>query len=151
MPLVFRYEPNGTLYDDLVLRLGTREWRCDSYYLAIHRTIEPEREDEAKVRIELRRLLEQWREAVAGLTPGGAVFLPYDFSDQSTRFLCCRLRDERVEIVPGWSRMEGWRISPADIKAHLFGMPDFQADGPSISMTRQEILDGIDSSIQALV
>jgi len=58
------FEDNGRFHNDLVLRLGDQQWRCDSYYLLIDRGMLADREDAAKVRDVLRRLLEQWHSSV---------------------------------------------------------------------------------------
>ena len=84
LDLSLRYEDNGTAHDDLFLRFAGQTWPCDSYYFALDRKVRPDDESPAKVKMVLRKLLEQWLTATANLPDGSATFLPYDFSDQST-------------------------------------------------------------------
>lgn len=151
MALVLRYEPNGTMHDDVVLSDGPQEWRCDSYHMAIHDTMPSGREDVGKVRMVRHRLLQQWRHGIDHVEIGETVYLPFDFSDQCTAFLRCRRRDDRFGVVTGWSSIEGHCISPADIGEHVHRVPDFKPEGPGITMTRNELLDAIDESVNALL
>lgn len=71
----FRFEENGRFHDDLVLRLGDMEWRCDSYYLLIDDETHLGREDANKVRAVLRTLIEQRGLAVSALRDGDVCYL----------------------------------------------------------------------------
>jgi len=146
--LALTYEPNGTDHSDLVLRLGDREYRCDSYYLLLDNALLPGQEDEAKVRAVLRRLLEQWAVAVEGLRARDVVYLPFDFSDQCTCWLAVeRIDDASVSITPGWSLVEGWTFMPSEIGSHLRQLPDFKPDEEALRMDRAEVTAAIRSSI----
>src|SRR5215217_1727649 len=97
-----RFEDNGRSHDDLVLRIGDAEWRCDSYYLLLDQGMLPDQEDAEKVRRVLVRLIEQWRDAVGALADGEACFLPYDFSDQYTGWLHCEAAGPDLKVQRGW-------------------------------------------------
>jgi len=119
--------------------------------MAINDLVAPGRTDDAKVCMVLRRLLEQWREAIERVSPGETVYLPFDFSDQCTAFLRCRRSDERFDVVTGWSLIEGHCVSPVDFDEHVHRVPDFDAKGLAVAMTRHELLDGIDESMKTML
>ena len=149
MDLSLTYEPNGTDHADLVLRLGDREHRGDSYYFVLDRGLLPDQEDGAKIRAVLYRLLEQWTAAVEGLREREVVHLPFDFSDQCTGWLAVASIDEAsVSITSGWSDVEGWSFMPSEIGPHLRHLPDFRPDGDAVSMDRARLLAAIRASMQ---
>lgn len=138
-----RFEDNGRFHDDLVLRVGDREWRCDSYYLLIDNAMLPDREDPAKVRDVLRRLLDQWCSAVTGLRDGEACYLPYDFSDEYTGWLQCRTDGSLLRVQPGWAEVNGYAVLPSDVGALLRQVPGFRADGDPVTVEREAFLRSI--------
>ncbi len=89
MELSLRFEDNKTGHKDLILSFAGRVWVCDSYYLVIDSKLSPDQEDANKIRLVLRKLLEQWLSAVESIPADGSVYLPYDFSDQYTAWLRC--------------------------------------------------------------
>lgn len=137
----------GKGHEDLILRIDDRQWICDSYYLGLDGAMEPEQQTAEKARRVLRRLLEQWRDAIAG--PKSTFFLAFDFSDQSTSWLkCWRVGTEVIDIQPGWSRLEGWAFNPSESAAYIDGPPDFHPDGAPVSFTREELLDCVSRSME---
>ncbi|MFD0074029.1 hypothetical protein ACFVIY_16505 [Streptomyces sp. NPDC127166] len=118
-----RLDERGS-HDDLCLHLGAYSHTCDSYYLVI---------DEAPTASQslganLARLLEQWRDQVDELKgTGGTAYLPYDFSDQCTAWLCVTSADGReAEVSAGWSGVEGWSINPSNYVATAPKITDFK-------------------------
>ncbi|MFH9496223.1 hypothetical protein ACH4L9_12315 [Streptomyces globisporus] len=110
-------------HNDLRLRVGSYQHRCDSYYFAL---------DDAPtvpggLGLRLSRLLEQWNSQVAGLREGGGtVYLPYDFSDQCTAWLRVSSTDgQAAEVQAGWSLIEAWGIHPSDYLATAPAVTDF--------------------------
>ncbi|HEY3243624.1 MAG TPA: hypothetical protein VGM03_09755 [Phycisphaerae bacterium] len=142
-----RFIDNGRAHDDLVLRLGKREWICDSYYLMIDQGLLADRNDFQKVRIVLERLLQQWLNTVPELADAQTAYLPYDFSDQYTGWIRCRCSGESLEITPGSSMIEAWRILPSDIGQLLLDLPDFRSTDETIIMARNEFLQLITDSL----
>jgi hypothetical protein len=137
-------EENGTSHDDLVLRCGDRQWRCDSYYLAIDPGISREAEEgDNKTRLVLQRLTDQWTAAVKSLVDGGIAFLPYDLSDQCTAWLRCRAQGDLLEIHHGWSEIEGYSFLPSDVGPLLHEVPDFKADHDGFLIRRDVFLESI--------
>ncbi|MEV3950889.1 hypothetical protein ACIPJG_03200 [Streptomyces halstedii] len=111
-------------HDDLRLRMGRYEQRCDSYYFALDDSpIVP-----GGLGLRLSRLLEQWNSQVAGLGGGGGtVYLPYDFSDQCTAWLRVTSADgETAEVQAGWSLIEAWGIHPSDYRSTAPAVTDFE-------------------------
>lgn len=137
--------------EQLVLRLGDWVHACDEYYLALDRGIAPGDSSESKVRKVLARLLEQWRDLLAGAKDGGEVFLPFDFADQSTAWLRARVKAGAVVVLPGWSAVEGWSFFPSDITAHVHCLSDFQAQEgvEPITAPKAAWLREIDASLLA--
>jgi hypothetical protein len=149
--LSLRYEENGTAHDDLVLRFAGQTRVCDTYYFALDRSLRAEDESPDKVRAILRKLLEQWLIAATNLPDAGTAFLPYDFSDQYTGWLCCHRKGDKVAVSLGWDEVvQGWSIFPSAIGEHVSRLPSFKADGPAIELSRDDLLQAIrDSLIQA--
>jgi hypothetical protein len=126
----FSFDDNGRYHEDLVLQCGDRKWRCDSYYLLLDNALLPGQEDAAsKVRAVLRRLLDQWHAAVAGLADGETCYLPFDFSDQSTRWLRCRANGVMLRIQPGWADVEGYSFPPSEVGELLRKLTGFLSQG----------------------
>ncbi|MEO0600384.1 MAG: hypothetical protein AAF211_03055, partial [Myxococcota bacterium] len=92
------YEPNGTEHHDLVLRVGTWAHRSDSYYYALDHTEGRPSDPSAS----LRALLRGWLEEVEACPDQETIFLPHDFSDQSSGWLRAHLRGETFALVDGW-------------------------------------------------
>ena len=151
MSLLLSFEPNGTSHGDLLLRYGPYADRCDSYYMAIDSGIAAEREDEAKVRIVLEKLLLQWREVIEHTGNGEVAYLPYDFVDEYMGFLRCKPQDASVEIVSGTSvAIQGHSYEPTDCRRCMRDVVDFSPSEWRISMSQYELLTGIEDSIRAL-
>ncbi|AUG75806.1 hypothetical protein CFP65_0882 [Kitasatospora sp. MMS16-BH015] len=110
-------------HGDLLLRLGVYRHHCDSYYLALDES----REAGDDLVTSLTRLLGQWVTQLRGLTKGGgAVLLPYDFSDQCTAWLQVSSVDgDRAAVQAGWSLVEGWRIQPSNYATTAPEITDF--------------------------
>ncbi|MGP3753488.1 hypothetical protein [Streptomyces sp. IBSNAI001] len=110
-------------HDDLRLRIGSYQHRCDSYYFALDDSpIVP-----GGLGLRLSRLLDQWGLQVASLRDGGGTaYLPYDFSDQCTAWLRVTSADgEAAEVQAGWSLIEGWGIYPSDYLSAAPAVTDF--------------------------
>ena len=149
MDVSFTFEDNGTIHNDLVLRIGDSAWRCDSYYFAIEQYAGDDQEDAPKVRKILRALLEKWKSAIEGLANGATAYLPYDFSDQCTAWLACELIDGELLIRHGWGDVEGWAIMPSDPPPPSARPSGFRADAGPWKMSVDDFLKGIARSIEA--
>lgn len=147
MELSLQFEDNDTAHDDLVLRLAGQSFRCDSYYLALDSQLMPGQEDADKVRVVLRRLLEQWISAVEDIPDGGSVYLPYDFSDQHTGWLRCQRSGTHVDIYRGWAEIEGWSFSPSTVGEYLNEVPGFTPYDAVVQVSLHELTEAIHDSI----
>ena len=117
--LEFRFEDNGTAHGDLVFVFGDYEHRGDSYYLRLDPGVDASDETNAKVRKVLSRIVQQWQVYVENALVGDTIYLPFEFSDQSTHWLQCCMADSKVTLVPGWSTIEGWSFAPTDFGRHV--------------------------------
>lgn len=113
LDLSFRFEDNGSLHKDLILQFGTERFICDSYYLALDSGVLPGREDSEKVRAVFSRLLKQWLAALDTLADGGTAYLPFDFSDECSRWLSCSRSGDEATVSVGWATVEGWALRPS--------------------------------------
>ena len=144
--LSLRFEDNGTAHDDLVLRWNGRTHVADSYFLMLDDGVLPGREDPTKVRAVLRRLLEQWLDALRSLDDGESAYLPYDLSDQATCWLrCCRRADE-LDVAHGWSPVEGWSFMPSNVGDLIRSLDDFKTDEPEQTVSLDAFVDAVDRS-----
>ena len=150
MELSLKFDDTGYWqHDDITLRLDERVWRVDSYFLALDNFVLPDREDAAKVRAVLKRLLEQWLAALEDFADEGTVYLPYDFADQHTGWLRCRRFGVMIEVCPGRSRTEGWSFCASDISPYLRNLPDFQAEGAVVRGLALEVVMEVRASMNA--
>jgi hypothetical protein len=148
LDLSLRYEENGTAHDDLVLRFSGQTKVCDTYYFALDPNFRPEDASPDKVKATLRMLLEQWLTAATDLPDGGTAFLPYDFSDQYTAWLCCQRNGNEIAVSLGWDEaVEGWSIFPSAIGEYLTQLPSFKVDGPAIPSSKDDLLQAIRDSL----
>jgi hypothetical protein len=136
-------------HDDITLRLDDRVWIVDSYFLALDNFVLPRQDDAAKVRIVLKRLLEQWLAALEDLPDADTVFLPYDFADQHTGWLRCHRSGATIEVCPGRSHVAGWSFCASDISIYLRNLPGFRADGEPVRGPAEDVIGEVRASMDA--
>jgi hypothetical protein len=146
MDLSLTFHDNKTGHQDILLRFAGQEWICDSYYFAIDGELLPEVEDDRKIRAVLRRLHEQWLEAIETLKVGEVAYIPFDFSDQCTGWLRCTATPTGYSVAQGWSSLEGWSFSPSAVGELLHNLEGFRADGPTLEVVSSELLAAIRES-----
>lgn len=146
MDLSLIFHDNKTWHQDVVLRFAGQEWICDSYYFAIDRELLPDVEDDRKIRAVLRRLHEQWLEAIEGLKVDEVAYLPFDFSDQCTGWLRCTATSTGYSVAKGWSSVEGWSFSPSAVGILLHKLEGFRADGHTLEVGSSELQTAIRES-----
>jgi ubiquinone/menaquinone biosynthesis C-methylase UbiE len=146
------FDDHGSGHDDLLLTLGDHRLQADSYYLALDENIQPDSEGAEKVREVLRTLLHQWREAVSDCPVGGTVYLPFDFSDQYTRWLRCQVETDTCVLQPGLSSIEGWNFLPTGWSELQSNLPDFKPidNIEPLTAAKDRVLAAIDASISGL-
>ncbi len=133
----------GVRYRELRLQFAGQPWVCDLYYFAIDDMVLSEGAGKDKARIVLRRLLDQWLTAVENIPDGGAVYLPYDFSDQYTGWLRCSRLGSCVDVCRGWAELEGWSFAPSDVGERLFQLTGFQSLGPTVQVSLKELVEAV--------
>jgi hypothetical protein len=151
--LSFVYEPpTRSGHEDVVVRVGPRVFRSDSYYFILDY---PEGVP-ADPAASMRAMLGHWRRAVDACAAGSVTHLPHDFSDEYTRWIRVRgLPHDQLELASGWAAFEGWAFSPSHYPDALRDRPDALDDlkiddHPPIVAGRAAVLEGIDQSIDAL-
>jgi hypothetical protein len=132
-------------HDDLILQFAGKTWCCDSYYLALDNTLLPGREDTEKVRVVLKRLIEQWLEAAENLRDGGVIYLPYDFSDEWIGCLRCSRSGDNVTVSHGRSSMNGFSVIPSAVGQYMTDMIGFRPDEPTVQGDIEELIESIRS------
>ena len=97
------------------VRVGTEHRAGDLYYLGI----DPRNKDhECSSDVGLMRLIDGWIETIIANQPGRIFYLPFDFSDEFTRWLACEKSGSEITIVFGWAAVEGWSFSPSEFSEH---------------------------------
>lgn len=143
------YEPNGTDHNDLVLRIDNWAHRSDTYYYELdHPANKP-----PDVIAAIRGLLIQWQAAIEGLADGELTYLPHDFSDQYSGWIRCQRTGSSIDVIPGWSSLEGWAFYPRDFREEAAGLADFAAIddfGDPIRLPRTRLLADVAASLADL-
>jgi hypothetical protein len=123
--------------NQIEVRCGT-ESRCgECHYLemgateSLHSTI-PSNPTRQLLESSLQQLLREWLTILKSLQNGELVWLPFDFSDESTRWLAVHRTGHEAALVFGWARVEGWAIDPANIGELARGLRDFIPDDPLV-------------------
>lgn len=118
--------------NQIAVTVGTESRAGESYYLGL----QPNSENhDFRPATGTMQLLSEWIRLLSELADGQSLFLPFDFSDEFTRWLNLHREGRNVTIVFGWATVEGWAISPNDLSHHAFGLPGFMPDEPLITQT----------------
>lgn len=118
--------------NQIVVHVGTESRAGESYYLGLQPNSES---SEFRPATGTTQLVSEWIRLLSSLRDGEQLFLPFDFSDEYTRWLHCHREARNVTIVFGWATVEGWAISPKDLSPHAHGLPGFMPDEPLICQT----------------
>ncbi len=114
------------------VRVGSESRAGESYYLGL----QPNSEHHEFRPVEgTMQLLGEWIRLLSDLKDGQRLFLPFDFSDEYTRWLALHRDGRNVTIVFGWATVEGWSISPHDLSQFAYGLPNFMPDEPLYTQT----------------
>ena len=109
------------------VQVGNETRTGDLYYLGI----DPRNQDfDCPASIGLMRLIDGWIETIISSKDGQVFYLPFDFSDEFTRWLACEKSGAEITVVSGWADVEGWAISPSDFSEHSKGLHGFRPDEP---------------------
>lgn len=138
-----------TSEEQFEVRVGSEVRIGELYYLGI----DPQQQDhDCTARQGLHTLIDGWMKAIESAPIRTIFYLPFDFSDEYTRWLGCEKTASTITVVCGSAEVEGWAFSPRDFSAHLFDLADFQADEPVNPQTfyTPRFLAGLRSSRAAL-
>lgn len=113
--------------NQITVLVGTESRAGESYYLGLQVN---SGNLEFRPAEGTRQLLAEWIRLLSELPDGQQLFLPFDFSDEYTRWLTFLRNGREVSIVIGWATVEGWCISPQDLSDYAHGLPDFRPDDP---------------------
>lgn len=110
----------------IVVHVGNECRIGNSYYLGLA----PECQDHnCSISTGLRRMLLAWiRELESACND--LIYLPFDFSDETTRWLACQKIGSQLHVVFGWADVEGWAITPSDFSGFARSLPGFTPDEP---------------------
>ena len=114
------------------VQIGDEVRTGDLYYLGI----DPRNKDhDCPLDVGLRRLIDGWIETIVANDEGQIFYLPFDFSDEFTRWLACEKSGSEITVVFGWAEVEGWSFSPSDFSEHSRELKDFRPDEPTNPQT----------------
>lgn len=114
------------------VQIGDEVRSGDLYYLGI----DPRNPDhDCPSAVGLMRLIDGWIRTIVTASDGCIFYLPFDFSDEFTRWLACEVNGSEITVVGGWADVEGWAISPSDFSEYACHLPGFRADEPVTPQT----------------
>ncbi|MEZ6123314.1 MAG: hypothetical protein R3C49_09090 [Planctomycetaceae bacterium] len=114
------------------VRIGNETRTGDLYYLGI----DPRTKDhDCSIEEGLGRLIQGWIDTIVSNAEGRRFYLPFDFSDEFTRWLACEKHDGELTALFGWAAIEGWSFSPSEFSEHSRDLQDFHADEPANPQT----------------
>lgn len=118
--------------NQILVQVGTEHRTGESFYLGLQaggkgpggRPIEA-----------IMQLVSEWIRLLIEMNDGEQLFLPFDFSDEYTRWLTVHRNRCEVTIVFGWAAVEGWSISTQDLNPYAHCLPGFRPDEPLHTQT----------------
>ena len=118
--------------NQIEVHVGSESRAGESYYLGLHPNSE---NDDFRPVIGTMQLVGEWIRLLSDLKDGQQLFLPFDFSDEYTRWLTMLREGRDVTVVFGWATVEGWSISPKDLSQYAHSLPNFMPDEPLHTQT----------------
>lgn len=118
--------------NQIQVRVGSESRVGESYYLGLQSNSENHEFHPLEATMQL---LSEWIRLITELKDGQQLFLPFDFSDEYTRWLTMYRDNRNVTVVFGWAGVEGWSISPEDLTQYAHGLPGFMPDEPFQTQT----------------
>ncbi|MCA9049090.1 MAG: hypothetical protein KDA89_10210 [Planctomycetaceae bacterium] len=114
------------------VRIGSELRTGDLYYLGIS----PDNPDfNCSAHVGLQRLIDGWVQTILHNPEGVLFYLPFDFSDEFTRWLACEKHGSEITVVFGWAPVEGWSFSPSQFQEFSRKLEDFHPDEPANPQT----------------
>lgn len=113
--------------EQFAVRVGEELRSGELYYLGI----DPAAADHDCAPEEgLKKLIAGWIAELIDVDEGRILYLPFDFSDEYTRWLACEKHGSDVTCVFGMAEVEGWSFSPSDFSGLARSLQGFHADAP---------------------
>lgn len=113
--------------EQFAVRVGEELRSGELYYLGI----DPAAADhDCSASEGLKNLIAGWIRELIAAEEGYILYLPFDFSDEYTRWLACEKHGSEVTCVFGMAEVEGWSFSPSDFSGLARSLQGFQADAP---------------------
>ena len=113
--------------NQIEVQVGSESRAGESYYLGLQPASE---NHDFRPATGTTQLVGEWIRLLSDLQDGQQLFLPFDFSDEYTRWLTWHRVGLEVTIIFGWATVEGWSISPRDLSQYAHGVPGFMTDEP---------------------
>ena len=131
--------------DHLLVQIGDDSRTGNLYYLGIGG---PDGDTGLSAATGVHRLITSWIRTIQVAPVNQLFYLPFDFSDEFTRWIACQKNGSDLDCVFGWAAVEGWSISPLDFGEQAFGLEAFHPDDPVQVQTiyRPALLSGLRSS-----
>jgi len=109
------------------VKVGDEVRTGELYYLGI----DPRNQDyDCPSSVGLMRLIDGWIQTILSNPDGCIFYLPFDFSDEFTRWMACEKSGSEITVVSGWADVEGWAFSPSDFTEYSRQLPGFRPDEP---------------------
>jgi hypothetical protein len=118
--------------NQIEVQVGSESRAGESYYLGLQPASE---NHDFRPATGTMQLVGEWIRLLTDIKDGQQLFLPFDFSDEYTRWLTLHREGLDVTIVFGWATVEGWSISPRDLSQYAHGLPGFMLDEPLHTQT----------------
>jgi len=119
-------------HNQIEVRVGNESRTGETYYLGLQSDHHAEPCGPVTGTL---KLVTEWIRLLSELRDGEQVFLPFDFSDEYTRWLTLTRDARDVSVVFGWANIEGWAIPPSDFSQYAHELPEFVPDEPFYSQS----------------
>lgn len=118
--------------DKFRVQVGEEVRSGELYYLGI----DPRNKDhEITAEEGLYRLIGNWVTSIVEVEDQTSFYLPFDFSDEFTRWLACEKDGSLLTVICGWAEVEGWSFSPSDFGQLLRGLTGFRPEDDASPQT----------------
>ena len=149
--MLIEFRDNNTHHHDLFLHFADQVIECDSYYFALDRNIEPDKENADKIRAVIRELLNQWKLYVSRAKSGEVIYLPFDFSDEYTGCLKCEFENVSVLLTIGYLQFESWLFFPSDISTYVKSNKLFiKSKDSTLRLEKSKFLNQIKENLKSI-
>ncbi len=149
--MLLEFRDNKTLHNDLILHFNGLEIESDSYYFALDRNVKPENEDADKIKIVIKRLLEQWKSYVSRAKSDEVIYLPFDFSGEYTGCIKCEFQNTDVLLTIGYLDFQGWSFFPSEISEYVQSSRFFiKSKDFTLKLKKSDFLQQIKENIQTI-